>query len=84
MKKQFYDRCASILGVEHEWREPVARRTRWNNRVLGNGRMSGYGIIRYFGPTSIHVAFTNPRVNRYFKSVDDVYQFLEEIKIQEA
>lgn len=79
MKKEFYDKCASILGVEHEWREPVARRTRWNTRFLGNGRMEGYGIIRMFGPTSIHVAFHKPRVNRYFTSVDAVYEFLETV-----
>lgn len=78
MKKEFYEKCALILGIEHEWREPVFRRNRWNTRLLGNGRMKGYGVIRYFGPTSIHVAFTRPRVNRYFNNVEDVYNFLKE------
>ena len=79
MKKEFYEKCASILGVEHEWCEPVARRTRWNTRFLGNGRIPGHGVIRMFGPTSIHVAFHTTSVNRMFKSPQEVYDFLDEI-----
>lgn len=48
-KEAFYDRVAEALGMEHEFRTPNRRRTRWNNRKLGNGRFPGFGLVRVHG-----------------------------------
>lgn len=82
MKKEFYEKCADILDTAHVWREPVKKRTRWNTRLDGNGRYPGYGVIRWFHPNAIHVAFHHPKpgVSRMFTNEDDVYSFLTDIK----
>lgn len=72
----FYDKCAALLGTTHEYHDPV-RRTRWNNRRLGNGRFPGRGVIRPYGPHCIHVMLSNPVVMRTFASVDALFEFLE-------
>jgi hypothetical protein len=65
--KSFYDRCAELLGVEHEHRPfRHGRRNRWNNREPGSGRFPGRGLIRLFG-SRVHVALHQPvGVNRWF------------------
>ena len=49
----FYGACAEALGIPHEYRKPVRKRTRWNNRLLGNGRFPGFGLVRLHGPSVI-------------------------------
>lgn len=58
--REFYDRCAEVLGTDHEYL-PFAHhaRTRWNNRRPGSGRFPGFGIIRIFGD-EIHIAINSP------------------------
>ena len=73
-KKEFYARCSEILGIEHEWNDPVPRRTRWNNRVIGNGRFPGFGLIRFYDK---QIMVTSKRGTRMFKTCDAVYEYLE-------
>ena len=77
MNKEFYDKCADIMGTTHDYRTPVPRRTRWNNRLLGNGRFPNRGVIRPFGDKCIHVMLTNPRVCQTFDSPEQLFDFLK-------
>lgn len=52
----FYGACADALGIPHEYNKPVRRRTRWNNRLLGNGRFPGFGLVRLHGATVIVIS----------------------------
>jgi hypothetical protein len=91
VEQEFYDKCAQLLGTTHEYDEWVRYtrvdretgeqyirdRSRWGPRKVGNGRYPGFGMIRRFGPSHIHVALTLPvSVNRVFSSEQDVYDFL--------
>ena len=81
MDKDFYLKCADILGVEYDG-EPFQYRyrTRWNNRKPGSGRYPGYGLIRKFG-SQIHVAFTNPISHHaIYNSEEEVYTFLRNLE----
>ncbi len=73
-KREFYARCAEILNIEHEFREPVPRRNRWNTRRLGNGRFPGFGLIQCFGS---HVRVISKQGTRIFKTYEEVYQYLD-------
>lgn len=79
--EEFYNRCAELLGVEHEYLPFEYRyRTRWNNRKPGSGRYPGYGIIRKFGG-QIHVALTKPiQHHGIYNSEEEVYTFLRSLK----
>jgi hypothetical protein len=72
-KKAFYAQCGEILGIEHEWNDPVPRRTRWNTRLIGNGRFPSFGLIRCFGPV---IVVTSRHGTKQFKSTDSVYTYL--------
>ena len=78
--KAFYDACAEILGVEHDFmpfRYP--KRTRWNNRKPGSGRFPGRGLVRAFGE-HVHLALYRPKpINRLFDSREAALRCLEEI-----
>jgi hypothetical protein len=76
--KRFYDRCAALLGVPHEYRPfPFSGRSRWNNRAPGSGRFPGRGLIRLFGQR-VHVSLHQPvPINRWFESPDEAVRFLE-------
>lgn len=80
VEDRFYARCAELLGTTHTyipWPSPTRGPNRWNNRHAGNGRFSGFGTIRMYGPNSIHVSLRHPRIiNRAFRSTDAVYEFL--------
>jgi len=73
-KEAFYARCGEILGIEHNWNTPVKRRTRWDARRIGNGRYPGYGLIRVYGSQAM---VTNHKETRWFKTADEVYEYLE-------
>lgn len=75
-KKAFYKRCGEIIGIPHEWQEPVARRTRWNTRFLGNGRYPGFGVIRTFGG-SFHI-MSKEHGTHFLPTEESVYELLEE------
>lgn len=52
----FYGACAQALGIAHEYHKPMRRRTRWNNRRLGNGRFPGFGLVRLHGAAVIIIS----------------------------
>lgn len=63
MNNDFYRECARLLNTTHEGQPfPYRYRTRWNNRVAGQGRFPNHGIIRIFGDM-VHVALTSPTLN---------------------
>jgi len=79
-KELFYEACGGILGTIHNYKQPVSRITRWNNRSAGNGRYEGFGLIRFFGPNKIHIALNHPeRVNKTCSSKDEVFTLLHEV-----
>lgn len=81
--ESFYQDVSDLLGIENNYRYDVYSvggkyRTRWNNRKPGNGRFEGYGIIRFFSPTVIHVAITNPiSLSGIFGSKAEVLEVLK-------
>jgi hypothetical protein len=78
-KREFYQTCANILDIPHEYHIPVPRRTRWNNRILGNGRYPGFGLIHCFGNK---VRVISKQGTRMFDSFEQVYEYLAQLKNQ--
>jgi hypothetical protein len=74
----FYKACSEILGIAHEYKVPVKRRTRWNTRFLGNGRYPNFGLIRCFGPL---VIMTTRKGTLEFESHDKALDYLRKLKI---
>lgn len=74
----FYATCSELLGIEHVYTTPVPYRTRWNNRLLGNGRYKGFGTIQCFGSTIRVMSKETGTV--MFNSYEEVYEFLKERK----
>ena len=76
--EEFYLRCAEILNTDHLGVPfPYYKRTRWNNRVAGQGRFEGRGIVRCFG-SQVHIALTSPAVvSKIFESKEEALLFLE-------
>ena len=57
---EFYQQVATIIGGVHEGRPfEWHARTRWNNRIAGQGRYPGFGTVRLFGDV-VHVALREP------------------------
>ncbi len=73
-KKLFYARCAELLNIEHDFRVPVPRRTRWNTRLLGNGRYPGFGLIQCYGDS---VRVVSRHGTRWFDSYEAAYEYLQ-------
>src|SRR5574343_1346039 len=76
-KEDFYATCSGILGIAHEYQEPVRRRTRWNNRFLGNGRFPGFGLVQCFSENCVRVVSKDG--TKVFHKFEDVYTYLEMI-----
>jgi hypothetical protein len=74
-KKEFLAKCGEILNIEHLWNDPVPRRTRWNNRLIGNGRFPGFGLIRCFGN---NIVVTSKNGTKVFACTNSVYNYLRE------
>jgi hypothetical protein len=75
-KQEFYAHCSEILGIEHDWNEPVPRRTRWNTRRIGNGRFPGFGLIRCYNEKNIIVM--SKAGTKHFTSCEAVIKHLEQ------
>lgn len=73
-QEKFYDRCAQILNTSHKYRSPVSRRTRWNNRIVGNGRFPGFGTISDHGSC---IRIISKRGTTVHNTYEDVYTFLK-------
>lgn len=78
--KEFYERCAELLGTEYNCKEFTHyKRTRWNNRAPGSGRYPGYGIIRKFGSKiQVHLRYPVEHAKVY-DTTEEVLKFLESI-----
>lgn len=82
VEEKFYQDVSDLLGIENTYeynRYTVGGtyRTRWNNRKPGNGRFEGYGLIRMFGPDTIHVALSRPIfIQKTFSSTEEVLEYL--------
>lgn len=77
MNKDFYDRCAAILGIPHEYNEPTNfKRSRWNNRQPGNGRFPGFGTIQCFG-SGVRI-MQKGKGTRIFNDYETVFTYLED------
>lgn len=76
-KKEFYERCGEILGITHDWQEPVPRRTRWNTRNLGNGRFPGFGLVQSFGAKSFRVM--SRKGTKMFDAPEKVFEYLKKV-----
>ena len=74
-KREFYENCAEILNIEHNYNEPVPRRNRWNTRRLGNGRYPGFGLIHCFGS---RVRVMSKNGTRMFNTYEETYEYLKE------
>jgi hypothetical protein len=81
--ESFYQDVSDLLGIENTYEyNPYTvggkYRTRWNNRAPGNGRFEGYGLIRFFGASCIHVAINKPiHMNGTFDSKEAVLTALK-------
>ena len=72
--KEFYAKCGELLGIDHEYKVPFSRKTRWNCRTLGNGRYPGFGTIQIFNPTCIRVMAAGG--TKMFDNFEDVYEYI--------
>jgi hypothetical protein len=73
-REAFYARCSEILGIPHEYHDPVPRRNRWNTRRLGNGRFPGFGLIQsYGGPVRV---IRRGQPTRWYNSHEEVLDML--------
>ncbi|NJO59868.1 MAG: hypothetical protein HC836_16750 [Richelia sp. RM2_1_2] len=73
-EQDFYNTCAKILGIDHEYTVPYRRRDRWNTRKLGNGRYPGFGVIRYC--SSSYIIVMCKKGTRVFDNEQRVFEFL--------
>lgn len=81
-QQDFYQACAEILKVPHEFAPRYTRRPRWNNRTPGNGRFPGRGTIRWFSSDHIHMAFHTPAVTLTFSNPDQCLAYLRTLTDQ--
>jgi len=77
-KKVFYARCGEILEIKHEYRKPVPKRTRWNTRLLGNGRYPSFGLIRCYGSNVMMIS--KKHGTKMFSNYESVYEYLHSLK----
>lgn len=73
-KELFYLTCSEILGIVHEYHDPLYR-NRWTNRVLGNGRFPSFGLIQCFGQC---VRVVSKKGTKVFYDYESVYKYLKE------
>ena len=75
--RDVYEKCAEILGIDTAYKTPVPKRTRWNNRVLGNGRFPGFGLVRCHGSVFVVISRHGTKT---FSNQDDLYAYLYEVR----
>ena len=77
-KREFYENCAKILEIDHDYHDPVKKRTRWNNRIKGNGRYPGFGLVQCFGSL---IRVVSKQGTRVFNTYEEVYVYLNEVAL---
>ena len=75
-KREFYAKCSEILRIEHNYNDPVPKRTRWNTRLLGNGRFSGFGLVQCYGSM---VRVISKHGTKTFKTYEETYEYLKTV-----
>ena len=55
-KKEFYEECDKIFGQSHLPPTTQRYRGRWGPRTPGSGRFEGYGLVRWFSPSLVHIS----------------------------
>ena len=70
-----------MLGCEIEYSPyPYSKKTRWNNRLPGNGRYPGYGLVRRFSGNSIHLFLRVPQITGAFEDAGSVLDAIKKAK----
>jgi len=82
--EEFYSECAKILGSDQKFIPNIpksrGRSGRWGPRQPGNGRFPGFGTIRAFSDTQIHMSLNKPEtIVKTFDSKEKVLEFLREL-----
>jgi hypothetical protein len=59
-KIDFYAKCDEIFKQSHG--PPTTKKycRRWGQRTPGSGRFEGYGLVRWFSPSNVHIALRHP------------------------
>ena len=73
-KEEFYAAVAVIFAVENTYETPKPYRRRWGQRLPGNGRYKGVGVIRWYSPTLIHCMLSTE--TRTFSTPETALQYL--------
>lgn len=77
----FYLSVAQLLGCEIDYTPyPYSKKTRWNNRLPGNGRFENHGVIRRFNSNNIHVFLRVPQLSGTFNSASSVLDAIQSAK----
>lgn len=72
IEHEFYQNVADLLDCENQYvPNPFRKRTRWNNRLPGNGRFEEHGLARFYSPSNIHVMLHTPRINSLYSNSTD-------------
>jgi hypothetical protein len=74
----FYQQVSHLLDCEliyQPW--PFSKKTRWNNRLPGNGRFPGRGLVRRFNSRMIQVHLTNPPLVGWYHQEHQALQAIE-------
>lgn len=79
VEQGFYQKCAELLGVPDTYSPRIYTRiTRWNNRMAGNGRFEGFGLIRLISGSHVHIALRHPiAASKWFKNPEEALEWLE-------
>jgi len=59
-KEEFYKECDRLFKQSHPPPMGLPYRRRWGPRTPGSGRFEGFGLVRWFSPTVVHIAIRYP------------------------
>ena len=63
VEQKFYQAVADLLQIQYDYSPfPYMKATRWNNRIAGNGRFPGCGLVRRFSDNVIIISLHTPKV----------------------
>ena len=62
--------------MEHEYRVPYKKKTRWNARTNSNGRFPGFGVVQSFGGM---FRVMSRHGTKAFDTEQEVFDYLKEL-----